>query len=1784
MTLQNTDNEMNELRKNLNISVNNQNDTNENNTNENIAKTNNENDVEETVNNEENDVENDAENDAEINNETVNDVENDVEDDTEGEVDEEIDIFADTDEFITIETKEVIPEHERVYLDDKIYIEDLENQFLSELPIEDQNSKYYQERISEKVRDIIELKNLGKKTLDRDNNYPFILDHYLNNQYSTSWLIPVVIDKQRIYSPIDVKTGVNTDDVEEIEEERESIEMTSLVEQLAEYDRLEKEYTYKNITFEKFLKQTTKLIRPFILLEELNNKDVGFKVNLKSNTNLLRYFDINNSHWQERIGSQPISIIIEELDEEKKTKTVIKKVIVEGEEINIVGFFLLPKNVISLTELVSNGITRFTKIGDISNITTGTKTIITLNNHKLETGDFIVIKDNSLFSGNFKVNVIDDDKITIDYDSSGEEIDKMGEVYGNLVLPHKTINIKRNNKKDFYLDDKNLYDGGMLYLFDNEKLDEEDFKQILKLVVPSLDDIMVRQEEELKKAKFMKNINGVLRKYDITYNDINIEQFDTIKNYLKKHIKDEEDEIDKLRKEYDKLDKNVMDKDRDFPDTLYANKYFYDKNITDVYGTYPLKESIYDTIENRMLWINNHNDFGDYYYNFIVLQTDYNEKDIRDTLKSVRTSYETQQKAYEKEKTMDKYFKKCSKFVKEYSNLEELQDDKTTYEEGDFAILVSKKSGGVNVMLDKSKIYKWKNGKWEFVEETKENSIVYLCGLEGENVEELKSINCIYTLEGCKSKRLYKIEKKVDISRETIEDYEGLLKFIENKDIIIKKRLEDKKIVLNRFIQKPKEVEIEEVEETLESKIPLSIVQILGRIIKVKNEYARRHLMFQLLEKDGISIGNIVYSKKYQGYLMCGHYVYLKKEEYTNDNSIKEMIRSKMLVEFGDDGKSIAGQQTCKVCGAYLSEVAFDTSPSFNEFGVPVITREQWVEESKTVHLAMMKDSEKIVCKSQSYRGDLMAKGFNMDQVETGIKICETLQSISNKIGIKLLKSDFMDTVGDILEQFLVLPPYPVFRKKSVLASITKGVSKEKVQKMDEMGIFKSAYSKFITLKKYSIIASRLLITIQTAVPPYQRKRPITACTFSSWSGKYGVEYLSCILIEMKVMMYKDKDDKMKSILMGEVIDEIFKSLRLFQDNVRIKKMFSKRFIYDKSLPVVQSNKVIDKEVIKPMEVEALPNDFIKKMLSNDNVKELREQLYGRSSYLGYLIKSLIKEATSGEEMIMPMNIQENACCLEGIDGYKYGNFINAKTGDRLRDVMKETWEISPYHQYFVWKGMITKMFVNPKRIVYTHNGPMEQVINESLIKEKFKMYCYTGITRGQIHYFIGEDKNKKCVKCGKYLEEIEKSEFTREEFDKLLDDIKELKYKVPDLKEVEELVDVKKLKKENLSQGITSLINKLSKILGKPDDKIFKERYENLLNQLGNYENYFKKDEDGRIENIEIDKDTYERYETFTLIDNEIENRIHLLKLYINQYFRRYISIIANNYKIRDMSVRIPYVSSEISKDLQKTIYDDYDLLAQYFTETNAEIFKELKFEYSIQEVNSIYGNSDRYNCLWSEILEKSEFDLSSASDVLLYILISNLNNFLLVKEPVVVANFIISMFDVILSDTSTFDMTKKEIKKYETTIYYELYCKYFKEIKTSSSQANKTFLKNQSGVNLVSDGTIDIGSLIEQQSQMDIDASRYEQQEEQIEKMAMEKFGADATGDQIEAFKEKYYENERKDEYTYTNEFNMMQPKEDDEILEVGDDYGYMEQGTENEGDGVSVYTQEEFRDPSI
>jgi hypothetical protein len=108
------------------------------------------------------------------------------------------------DEEIVIETKEEIDAVEQVIDDDKVYEMDIYNSLIQNLPIEKQNNKKYQEKYLQYARQIVDLKNKAKLA-DKTGieNYES-LKKVLDFEYNLNWVIPVVLDKQKVYKKLDI--------------------------------------------------------------------------------------------------------------------------------------------------------------------------------------------------------------------------------------------------------------------------------------------------------------------------------------------------------------------------------------------------------------------------------------------------------------------------------------------------------------------------------------------------------------------------------------------------------------------------------------------------------------------------------------------------------------------------------------------------------------------------------------------------------------------------------------------------------------------------------------------------------------------------------------------------------------------------------------------------------------------------------------------------------------------------------------------------------------------------------------------------------------------------------------------------------------------------------------------------------------------------------------------------------------------------------------------------------------------------------------------------------------------------------------------------------------------------------------------------------------------------------------------------------------------------------------------------------------------------------------------
>ena len=145
----------------------------------------------------------------------------------------------------------------------------------------------------------------------------------------------------------------------------------------------------------------------------------------------------------------------------------------------------------------------------------------------------------------------------------------------------------------------------------------------------------------------------------------------------------------------------------------------------------------------------------------------------------------------------------------------------------------------------------------------------------------------------------------------------------------------------------------------------------------------------------------------------------------------------------------------------------------------------------------------------------------------------------------------------------------------------------------------------------------------------------------------------------------------------------------------------------------------------------------------------------------------MINTSLSNQEPLLSFTLLENSCCNDLLEGYRYINFIDKMTNGELVPVIKNTWDILPYFNLFNYKGTITKLYITPKFKLFTYNKSIHEIITENIIMKKFETYCYTGLTKGDLHHFVGKNELERCVKCKQSVAGINgfvliKAEFNR--------------------------------------------------------------------------------------------------------------------------------------------------------------------------------------------------------------------------------------------------------------------------------------------------------------------------------------------------------------------------------------------------------------------------------------
>jgi hypothetical protein len=1728
---------------------------------------------------------------------------------------ETIDLFDEEDTEITVIDKEDIPEYERDYTDN-IYEQVLQNEFLSELDIDKQNSVYFQELILKKVNTIIELKNRAIELNNKGSDYNLIRDQILKNNFIKS-VYPIVLDKQKIFQ---IKESDENNTVKQsIEDKLFGDKNGYLIEdqddQLRELKTLDDKFYSGEIKYNTYYQEIANLFNAY----PLDHNKLGYKTKSPIYQKVLRYYNLLTSHWKDHKVIGESQFYHEVVNQYTKQKESVKQVIIKGQEMSIVGLYI---NYNGSERIHLNGepIMAESKFGKLSKITkiqsTGkSKEVkITVPNHQIDPKDKSITiylsetKSLPSIDGLYKnINVVDKDTLIINIKGSliKESLTDSGYIFTNLLIDAKIYNviveksgkvvIKEGSK---VIDNKKIWVSGdsVIYLFNEKELNFEEYKKIVNTVVPDYLSIIKNELDVIRKKSDLMKINNYLEnKYGFSLFTIDYDSYLLVIKELSNKIKDIENDIKKEESESksDSKSKKVGEK----ISLLYSDKYFKNKDIQKIYGVYPYFDKANDNNITRSQWINNQTDNGIIYYMFVSIDLE-KKDDVKKIKNEIEKDLEVINKKIKDEKTAKSYFKEekdCSIYKKSYHSIKDLTQDQTKYENGDLAIIRGIDKDGIRVLTkDDGKVFIWDKDKWTAKGETSFDSIQQMCDFGSIDFDKINidNIICVYE-DKCQPSKLLKLEKK----RENLEKYIEFLN--QNKGDSYKTDFY-KSLLKEYELGKSEDTHREEKKEESDDKLPTKTSSsiIINKIRKVENAELRSYLIYKLIEQDGIIINDFIYSKKYSEKMLCAHYYLLTLSQNTADPVKQGELYQDMLSKFGDDGYSVTGFKTCKICGSELNEVDYDESGGLNQLGERRIERD--ILEEREVDTEMVMRAEtlqvdeygKLNCRDPLFKKKILEFGISSDRLENAYKLCDTMNNIGDKIGTGFRVNDILTVIRDTLLNIREINS-PIRHKKIEILRLKekRGLSLEKINQLEKRGYFRDVYKRYQMSYKNKLnmtLGSRILILLQTAIPEYIIGKIKVPCSFRGYEGSNGIEFMSCVLRKMGILtdIYKTElgVEQIRPISEKYAMEQISYIYTKFMEKPEISMLFQRKMV-DKSVKqkIVKDVENLDNgediDFGKDIKIDL---DFIKQVKESNDSSKFYESYIDHRTYLQKkLMREIYNVVVAAEFDMMNPEVESVAmgsCCAMEANQKTY-DFYD-KEGN-IKEIREKLDEIERYNDLFLHKGSFT-FNVESSDIQYiTSNDDTncDLKLTNPLILQKFITFCSKGISRGYSHIF---NKDGKCIRCTETLDEIRGNKYNANDYYALMDDIQRLTAtKIVEGVNITNFQDFDKVQhecSENYEPFMIQFVNKLSKLLNKSQDGDFYEKYLEILKNIG----LTKNELDNMMENI---KNTNEYTINEKILYESVQkNRITNIKNYINNYFRYYISLLGNKHFNKEHKIKFDGMDTDTAIELQKKIYDKSQELA-YFNETACEeIFKKLKFDYTIDEINSINGVPPVYNYKKTKILKETPFSFAYAANMLIYILLIQLNSFFQIdfkgndKENLKVygsiATFIVKILDMINEEMMLVDIDKKEYEKIVNRLYYDKRCKIEKEAE-KMTDAEQSMI--QTTLNLEN---IDEYNFLPPSSETVYDAEKaMKDKEEAIIQKAKEKLGSGATENEIETFKEEYEKEMEIEKQEYDDNFNMFQMKEGLDVMEVGDDYGEMPQGTENEGDGFNDFTQAEL-----
>jgi hypothetical protein len=1781
------------------------------------------------------------------------------------EVNENVDL-NEVQNILNVEEEVYVKEEERIYKNDLLYLKELETQILASYPVSKQGLLYIQEEVSREAQSMIDAKNDGlKRYVQYENGFEYpIVEDLFYNIYSNHWILPVVLDKHKVFSIIqensegvsEEKQNENSDSyIVESLEDQSGVKKESQVDQQILLKRIKHDASLRKISYKDLVKIFHKIQSPYHNDPKSEENKIGYFTKLQNNALVLRYYDIDSVHWNTRKINSDILSYKDKYDEETgRVIGITPYTLVGGEVSQIVGFMVLAKendydkknlqskkdqnifqNPLTKKLVLSSKITKISQVGDFIKITAP--------NHGLLAKTRIYIdKSNCVPNINgmkqhLQITIENENEFSIKSSMKLNLDGTYGEIYTSNKLVYDRYKVNFNDQVDDYMvnfvgstygsDQTENVLHNKLYLFDEISVNTpEDFKKILVKVVPKLEQIIERESDRISQCYTFQDIENVLSKYNLKINDLKIDHVEFIKNILKSNLEKLKLEEEILKRESLPIF-HIRNKDR-FADKNFflADIYITNPNVTKYYGSYDHLNKPEDCISIRLVWLMEQRDHGIIFFSemmkmfYGLFKEGQNPQFIDSIIKEYETFTKNSEKQLNKETLIENQMRKnknnkskcCELYRFEVSTLKDLEKVETNNLEN-----------GTLALMDKE-IYIWDNDlqTWNLSEVIpKYNSIQYLCTFKNTDLEELdlEALDSVYRKDfGCHSKLYIRFKERLTYVSQIHNNFVNLKNYL-NDDIYIKyfdtqiENTVQKYYVEGKVEEENKKREEEEENIVVEKPKYDQLDVLIHKIYNLKDYDSQLNCIYNLIDKDGLLIGKDLYSKKYKRKIdssyICGHFVYKNRERKATSQEKKNAIIEELVNLFGDQGEASGDVQTCTNCGQILTKYKDDDVEGYTENGQQIRSRDVWSkdeEEELPQTLAELESYDinirTLDCDSKEFRKVFLEKGFKPDDIQHAKNVCIFLQNnLCSKTGITLREEDTVSIIIESLQKIRNMLNYKDFvSKEAKILMSTKGFGPDMIKRMLEEGKFLKQYELYQSIQTASIIASRFLITIQTAIPNYQHTAKLSPCVFTSFEGLDGIQYISCLLIEMgSIKSERSKDETMEACMkyVNDNYNEFKKSTFIHQ--LYLKK---REYLIELSKKIASFNtSFIENIDIVYDDIGDLPENFVKELLEGKNIEQNYKKWKHRTNFLNQELKKIYMQVYNeaqlrdvNPESSIGISMIEKACCDEYLDDYmgfiyyiedKSGNVSFGKMVQEVRDLYKLRYL---FHQRGIYsrsiiKGPITDSYFSNNLPVYIN----PEKTNDIMISEKFATYIDQGPYMGTLRIYIGNGKDKKDTKTGQLYDEIISKKYTKDDYEKLLLHIAERKKRDLDtytygIYEIDNLVNLKRDVETLKDKQIQKLISSLTTILNKSSDKSFVEKYSNILMNIGYYQYYMTLNEK--------EKKGLSKKEVIKNNNKLVHIRLQYLKKCYNDYLRKYLSMIKNGksriqelQKLDDESL-LPFEPNDyIAKEVQEFIYQSYESIEQFYDPTVRSYFLQTKLRNNVKMINSIHGEDDIYDSQHKEILKFANFSFKDASEIVHYLFIKELNDLILcnkgdededdIDEGAEGENltmnaasmdtqckyrcmFIQFILDKIANDTEMLDLSTLDIERLKNQKNYSYLEQLQKAIEAVDSDDNTDYFTKQLQYSIY--GKTQTTALPEEGAGEQMSDDQIKQQEtvemfvENAKAEYMEENGMEMPSDMLENMKEEYLDK------MYNEE---LAEKENENVQDGEGEYGGIE-----------------------